>query len=225
MFGIVASANSPRISAPGDIVTGLVKVPCDGCPAPMTRHEAEVYCASRGMRLPTDLEWELAVRGVDGRAYPWGNRFDGTRANVPGLPQPPTGRRGAYSGRCSSVRALGQRQQSSRFNCSSNSSRSMSRSEASTASSTGRGGPVTSAAAQAERVDNATQSTVLVVQRHDHLAECVASALVDGSQATLHPDDGRAEDVIFDPDVLLHGFAERSEDSRQMVVTFAALVA
>ncbi len=52
----------------------------------MTRHEAEVYCRSRRMRLPTALEWELAVRGVDGRVYPWGNKFDASRANVPGLP-------------------------------------------------------------------------------------------------------------------------------------------
>jgi formylglycine-generating enzyme required for sulfatase activity len=38
------------------------------------------------MRLPTALQWELAVGGVDGRAYPWGDRFDSSRANVPGLP-------------------------------------------------------------------------------------------------------------------------------------------
>lgn len=83
---VVAQANSPYVSAPGDIVAGLVDLPCRTCPALMTRYEAEVYCHSRGMRLPTSLEWELAVRGVDGRVYPWGNRFDPSRANVPGLP-------------------------------------------------------------------------------------------------------------------------------------------
>jgi formylglycine-generating enzyme required for sulfatase activity len=87
IFGVVSAATSPTVSAPGDIVAGLVNLPCDTCPAPMTRYEAEVYCQSRRMRLPTALEWELAVRGVDGRVYPWGNRFDASRANVPGLPE------------------------------------------------------------------------------------------------------------------------------------------
>ena len=69
-----------------DIVVGSGKLPCESCPAPMTRYEANLFCKSRNMRLPTNLEWELAVRGVDGRTYPWGNQFDEARANVPGLP-------------------------------------------------------------------------------------------------------------------------------------------
>lgn len=86
IFAVIESAESDHVAGGGDIAVGLGQVLCETCPAPMTRDEAVLYCTHRDKRLATDIEWELAVRGTDGRVFPWGNRIDQNRANIPGLP-------------------------------------------------------------------------------------------------------------------------------------------
>ena len=67
-------------------------VPADHPMTGLTFAEARAYCQFLGKRLPTEVEWEKAARGTDGRRYPWGDdaptcdraRYD--QCQIAGLP-------------------------------------------------------------------------------------------------------------------------------------------
>ncbi len=75
---------SRRRGGPGEQLFKFDNHPRDS----VSWYDAMAFCrwlsvkVGEAVTLPTELQWEKAARSTDGRTYPYGNEFDGTKGNT-----------------------------------------------------------------------------------------------------------------------------------------------